>query len=211
LSDQTRFGLVYRSELDAELDGDAEFGGLGPITDSILDMAGLLNARVDIDSTQPQAITAGLYHEFENQGAVTFDVAWIDFSSFVLSEIYVNDNQVVANSINYDDIWAVSTGYTWPVNDRLMLGVGVLLVDDMVSDQDRTLTLRLDDIWGVGVGVEWEWKPTRVINATLDYIEMGSAPVSSPGIDGIGAVTGEYSDRKALLFRVGVEFGNGPN
>ena len=209
-SDKTRFGLAYRSELDAKLNGNAEFSGLGPTTEAILDAADVLNASVDITSRTPQAINAGLYHEFADRGAVTFDVAWIDFSNFILSEIFVNGNQIVENSVNYDDIWVFSASYSRPVSDRFMIGIGALYVDDMVSNDQRTLTLRLDSMWAAGVGMEWQWTPTRALNATLNYIEIGDAPVSSPPILGIGQVNGAYTDRGTIFLQVGINFGNGP-
>ena len=60
-------------------------------------------------------------------------------------------------------------GYNRPVSDRLRIGFGALYVDDMVDDDQRTLTLRLDSMWAAGVGVEWQWTPTRVVSATLIF------------------------------------------
>ena len=208
-NDRTRIGLVYRSELDAELDGDANFSDLGPTTESILDAAGLLNATVNIDSRTPQAVTAGLYHEFADGGAVVFDAVWADFSEFKLSEIFVNGDQLIETSVNYDDIYAFSVGYNRPVSDRLRIGFGAMYVDDMVADDQRTLTLRLDSMWAAGVGVEWQWTPTRVVSATLNYIQLGDAPVTSPSIPVIGSVTGRYSDRGTIFLEVGMSFGTG--
>ena len=137
-------------------------------------------------------------------------MAWIDFSNFILSEIFVNGNQIVENSVNYDDIWAFSASYSRPVSDRFMIGIGALYVDDMVSNDQRTLTLRLDSMWAAGVGMEWQWTPTRTLNATLNYIEIGDAPVSSPPILGIGQMNGAYTDRGTIFLQVGINFGNGP-
>ena len=209
-SEQTRIGLVYRSELDAELEGDAKFSDLGPTTESILDAAGLLDATVNIKSRTPQAVTAGLYHEFADGGAVVFDAVWADFSEFKLSEIYVNGDQLNESSVNYDDIYAFSVGYSRPISDRLSIGFGALYVDDMVDDDERTLTLRLDSMWAAGVGVEWQWTPTRAISATLNYIQIDDAPLTSPSIPGIGSVTGQYTDRGTIYLEVGVSFGTGP-
>jgi long-chain fatty acid transport protein len=209
-SNRTRVGLVYRSELDAELEGNAEFSGLGPTTESILDAAGLLGAAIDIKSRTPQAITAGLYHQFTDGGALVFDVVWADFSEFKLSEIYVNGNQFIENSADYDDIYAFSVGYNRPVSDRLRIGVGAMYVDDMIKDDQRTLTLRLDSMWAAGFGVEWQWTPTRAVSATLNYIQLDDAPVTSPSIPGIGSVTGRYSDRGTIYLEVGLSFGRGP-
>ena len=195
--------------MDAELDGDANFSDLGPTTESILDAAGLLNATVNIDSRTPQAVTAGLYHEFADGGAVVFDAVWADFSEFKLSEIFVNGDQLIETSVNYDDIYAFSVGYNRPVSDRLRIGFGAMYVDDMVADDQRTLTLRLDFMWAAGVGVEWQWTPTRVVSATLNYIQLGDAPVTSTSIPVIGSVTGRYSDRGVIFLDVGMSFGKG--
>jgi long-chain fatty acid transport protein len=208
-SEQTRVGLVYRSELDAELEGDANFSDLGPTTESILDAAGLLNAAINIDSRTPQAVTAGLYHEFSDGGAVVFDAVWADFSEFKLSEVFVNGDQLIETSVDYDDIFAFSAGYSRPVSDRLTIGFGALYVDDMVSDDERTLTLRLDSMWAAGIGLEWQWTPTRAISATLNYIQLGDAPLTSPSIPGIGSVSGEFTDRGTIYLEVGVSFGTG--
>jgi len=209
LSDKTRFGLTYRSEIDADIDGNGNFSGLGPITESLLDMAGLLGAKVNITSRTPQGVTVGAYHEFDDGGAIAVDVVWIDFSRFVLSEIFVNGDQIVENSIKYDDIWAISLGYTRPISERWAVGIGGFLVDDMVDDENRTLTLRLDDIWALGVGVEWHWTETRSLFGTFNYIQLGDAPVTSPDIPGIGAVTGVYSDRGTVFLQAGMNFGPG--
>ena len=209
-SDRTRFGLVYRSELDADLNDNAKFSGLGPTTEAILEAAGLLGAAIDITSRTPQSITAGMYHEFSDRGAFTFDLAWIDFSEFILSEIFVNGDQIVEQTVDYEDIWAVSAGYSRPVSERFTLGFGAAYVDDMVSDDQRTLTLRLDSVWVVGIGLEWQWTPTRAISTTLNYIEIGDAPVTTPPIEGIGAVSGSYTDRGTIWLQVSFDIGKGP-
>lgn len=39
-------------------------------------------------------------------------------ATFQLSEIYVNKNQVSQSDVDYEDIWAFSVGYNWPLTDR---------------------------------------------------------------------------------------------
>ncbi len=209
-SDKTRFGLVYRSELDPSLDGDAKFSGLTPATEAILDAAGLLNANVDVTSRQPQAINVGMYHEFEGGGAFTFDAVWADFSEFKLSEVFVNGDQIVENEAIYDDIYAFSVGYNWPVGDRWRVGLGAMVVDDMIEDENRTITLRLDSLRSAGVGFEWQWQDNRVVSGSLNYLSIDDAPVTSPDIPGIGTITGRYTERETIWFQVGMSFGSGP-
>lgn len=208
-TDRTRVGLVYKSELDPELEGKAKFSGLGPNTEALLTDAGLINADIDLSSRTPQSLAVGLYHEFENGHAVTLDAVWVDFSEFKLSEKYVNGTSISDSSVEYDDIVAVSASYTWPLNDRWMLGVGGLYADDMVDDANRTLALRLDSIWSIGVGVERQWTPERTVSATVSYLGIGDAPVTTPSIPGLGAVTGEYTSRDMIQIEIGVTFGGG--
>jgi len=209
-SDQTRLGLVYRSELDSELSDTAEFSGLSPTTEAILEAADLLGATIDTSSRLPQSITGGLYHEFADRGAVTVDLAWIDFSEFILSEIFVNGDQIVEQTVDYEDIWALSASYSRPVSERFTLGIGAAYVDDMVSDDERTMILRLDSAWVIGIGLEWQWTPSRAINAMLNYIEIGDAPVTSPPIGEIGSATGSYTDRGTIWLQASLDIGNGP-
>ena len=206
-SERTRVGVTWRSEIEPSLDGNANFSGLGPITEGIFEEAGLLDAPVDVTSRQPQAVTVGVYHDFDNDHAVTFDVAWVEFSQFKLAEMYVNGDQIVESDPQYQDIWAFAGSYSWPVADRWRLGIGGLVVNDMLRDEHRTMTLRLDDMWSIGFGFEWQWKKDRAISATLNYLQLGDAPVTSPEIPGIGAVTGRYSDRGTIYLRVALSFG----
>jgi len=209
VNEKTRFGLVYRSELDPELDGKAKFSNLTPKTEEILDTAGLLNAKIDVTSRSPQAITAGMYHEFADTSVLVFDLIWADFSEFKLSEIYVNGNQTVEAEAIYDDIFGISIGYNRRLNDRWRVGIGAFYIDDMIEDDKRTLTLRLDALWSAGIGFEWQWKDNRVISGSLNYLKIGDAPLTSPSIPIVGSITGRYTERQTIWLQIGMSFGSG--
>ena len=85
-----------------------------------------------------------------------------------------------------------------------------MYIDDMVSDDKRTLTLRLDDAWILGVGAEWQWTETRSLFAMLSYIQIGDAPITTDPIAGIGSATGKYEDRSSILVQIGMNLGTGP-
>ncbi len=206
-TDRTRFGFSYRSELDPELDGNADFSGLTDATETILDAAGLLGANIDVTSRQPQSILAGLYHEFDNTHSLSFDVVWADFSEFTLSETYVNGDQILESDVDYEDIWAFSVGYNRPLTERTRIGFGFMITDDMVDDDERTMTLRLDSLWSAGVGIDWQWTDRRVVNFNLNYMKIDDAPVESPPLGPLGTVTGRYVDRETIWLNVGLNFG----
>jgi long-chain fatty acid transport protein len=210
-SDRTRVGFNYTSELEPNLKGNLDFSNLTSTTESLLDAANLLGAGVDVDTRSPQKVNVGVYHEFENRHAITADINWIDFSSFKLAEIYINDEQVNESDFEYDDIWAISAGYSFPVTDRVSLAVAGVYVADMVDDENRQLSLRLDEMWGVGAGIEWLWRDNWRFDASINYMAIGDSPVTTDDIEAIGGpISGRFTSNDFLLLQFGVGWGPGP-
>ena len=207
-SRRLRWGLTYQSELDPELDADTSYRGLGPNTERVMNALGIIGGDISINSRSPQSVLGGLYYEFENNHAVTADLAWIDFSNFRLSEFYFNGEALTETEVKYKDIYALAVSYTWPLNDRWMLGVGGFYADDMVDDDQRTMTLRLDSVWSAGIGAEWRWTKDRSVTASLSYIGVGDAPVSTEELPIVGVLEGEFTSRNSWLLRIGVSFGS---
>lgn len=210
-SPQTRLGFNYRSEIEPSLNGNAKFSDLGPITEQILQQAGLLGARIDVTSRQPQSMNLGVYHDFPNTHTVTADAAWIDFSRFKLAEAYVNGDRIVENEQSFEDALAVSGSYSWPLAEGWRMGVGGFYVSDMIGDNNRTMMLRLDEIWSVGVGFRWQWRPDRVVNFSLNYLTVGDAPVETPEIPGVGQASGRYTSRDTVYARMSLSLGASPS
>jgi long-chain fatty acid transport protein len=206
-SERTRWGLTYQSEIEPSQDGDNDLSGLGPNTQRVMEQLGIIGADLKIESTSPQSVLGGVYHEFANRHAVTVDLAWIDFSEFRLSEYYFNGEVFAENDINYDDIYAISASYTWPVSARWMLGVGGLVTNQMVDDDERTMTFRADNLWSAGVAAEWQWTESRAVKLSLSYMGLDDAPVTAPNVPGFGTVKGRYRSRDTVLLQIGMTWG----
>ena len=207
LDEGTRWGLSYNSEMDPSQDGKVRYQGLGPNTEAILEASGRRNTEVEVHSRMPQSLVMGLYHEFANSHAVTMDLAWSDFSRFKLSEFYFNGEATVENEANYDDIYALSVGYSWPVASRWMLSAAGLYVDDMIEDNERTMMLRMDSMWSLGIAAEWQWTNDRALHFGVSYMQTGDSPVTTPEIPSIGSLSGNYTKRDTLIVRLGMTFG----
>lgn len=207
-SARTRWGLTYQSAVEPSKDGNSEFSNLGPNTEAVLTRLGVIGADIEVESTSPQRALAGVYHEFSNNHAVTVDLSWIDFSNFRLSEYYFNGRSFIQRPSEYNDIYTLSTSYTWPVSQRWMLGVSGLVTNQMIDDEDRRMTLRLDELWSVGAAAEWQWTESRTLKMSLSYMGLGDAPVSTPEIPGFGSLEGRFESRDAILLQVGVTWGS---
>jgi len=207
-SARTRWGLTYSSEINPSRDADNEFSGLGPNTEAAMRRLGILDTDITIESTSPQSMLAGAYHEFANNTAVTVDLAWINFSNFRLSEFYYNGESFARSEPQYNDIYALSASYSWPASERWMLGVGGLVTNEMIDDDERTMTLRLDALWSLGLAAEWQWTESRTVKMSVSYVGMDDAPVSTPAIPGFGSLEGKFTSRDTVQFQIGMSWGS---
>jgi long-chain fatty acid transport protein len=205
-SERTRWGLTYSSEIHPSRNADNHLSGLGPNTERAMQRLGILDADLTIESTSPESMFAGVYHEFANNAAVTADLAWINFSDFRLSEFYFNGESFAPSNARYNDIYALSASYTWPVTRDWMLGVGGLVTNQMIDDDERAMTLRLDALWSLGLAAERRWSDSRSVRISVSYVGMGDAPVSTPSIPGFGSLQGQFTSRDTLIFQLGMSW-----
>jgi long-chain fatty acid transport protein len=207
-SSRTRWGLTYQSEIEHGQDADSSFSGLGPNTEAVVRRLGIIDVDIKMERTSPESVLAGLYHEYANGHAITIDLSWNNFSRFRLSERYFNGQSFALNSGNYNDIYAISTSYTWPVSGRWMLGLSALATNKMIDDDERTMTFRLDSVWSVAAAAEWQWTDASTVKMSLSYVGVGDAPVTTPEIPLFGALEGRFKSRDAFVLQIGMTWGS---
>ena len=205
-SPQTRVGLSYRSETNPDLEGEPEFTNLGPARRLALQTAGVLGQAVNADLRTPQSVNAGIYHELHNGWSFTADGAWIDFSQFGVEQVSVGSTTVTYSS-NYQDIWGGALGAKYRFSDVWAGSLGAMYLSSGVDDENRTLALPLDRIWGVGVGVERTFNKKRRVNVNLNYYDLGKAPIDATPNPLAGRVVGEYETKFAILLDIGIVWG----
>ena len=88
-----------------------------------------------------------------------------------------------------------------------MLGVSAKVTNQMIDDDERTMTLRLDSVWSVGAAAEWQWTDSRSLKASLSYLNLGESPVTTPAIPVIGSLEGRFKSRDAILLQIGMTWG----
>lgn len=201
ISPRTRIGLNYTSEVEPELGDVPEFSGLGPTRQMMLEQGGALTEEITFKSVTPQSIGAGIYHELSDGTSFTFDAVWIEFSEFGLSEFTTGDSSVELSDQDFEDVWAFSFGFSYPLNARWALKAGLLGTTQFIKDEYRTKKLKLDQIYGAGIGTEYRWKDNRALGLNLNYYDLGEAPVDVD-IPLVGNVRGRYSQH----YSIGLDF-----
>jgi long-chain fatty acid transport protein len=203
-TDRTRAGFAWTSDSDADLEGNVELRNLGPASDKIFTELGIKKINTEITNTLPQRVLAGMYHEFESGNYFTVDGMWMKFSDFSVSDIKLNDNNVnVSVPEIYNDIWAVTAGMGFPVNERMTYKVGAMYVSEAVDDEDRSFSIRLDKMWGVGVGLNYKLSAEHSVDVNANLINVGDASVDTGDGDPTrGRIVGKNDDPYAVMLEL---------
>lgn len=207
----TRAGIAWTSDTEADLEGNVRLRNLEPGFDEIATDLGIKNINVELTNTLPQRVLAGVYHEFDSGNYFTVDGMWMKFSDFSATNIKLNGTDVGVTSPRiFDDIYALTVGAGFPVSERLTYSIGALYVSQAVDDEDRSFSIRLDEMWGLGVGVEYKLTDERSVELDVNYINFGKAPVDTGDQGDQGPdpfrVAGESDDPYAILIDLSYHF-----
>lgn len=195
-SPTTRFGLTYNSSTTSRFTSTPELSGLTPQRVALLPI-GIRSSTITLESEFPQRVGAGAWHGFADGKSASLDLAWINFNRFGLSSATLGSNSIEVNNNRYNNIWAATAGFNWPLDEKWLLRLGAAYVSSGVDTENRSFTFRLDRIWGAGAGTEYRWRKNRILGVNLTYYNLGSAPVIST-IPLVGTLSGEFSSNYAV-------------
>jgi long-chain fatty acid transport protein len=199
-NDRTRAGIAWTSDSEADMEGNVRTRNLAPASDELFSELGLKDINTEITNTLPQRFLAGVYHEFESGKYFTIDGLWMKFSDFSVTDIKLDGQDVGVNApLIFNDIWAVTAGMGFPVNERLTYSVGAMYLSQPVDDDVRPLTMALDEMWGVGVGLNYKLPDDRSLDLNANYINVGKSPVDTGESDSGGRLVGESEDPYAFM------------
>ncbi|GAA5482213.1 OmpP1/FadL family transporter [Haloferula sargassicola] len=150
ITDRTRVGLHYRSEVDLTLEGR--------IVSAVVP---IFNGPGIVDLTLPDTFEFSLYHEFNDRWAIHGDVTWTGWSDFQQLQpiVFGAPAQPAATPENWNDVWRFSLGTTWKATERLTLRAGVAYDESPVEPQFRTLRIPDTDRLWLSVGASWSFNP----------------------------------------------------
>jgi long-chain fatty acid transport protein len=205
MTEQTRFGLVYTSESETDIDGKLKFRNPGPVVAGLLER-GLLPDNIEVEQVLPQRIIGGVYHELDAGAFITADLAWIEFSKFGTSAITLGDTRIEVDEGNFNNIWAGTLGYGFPVSNGRQYSIGAFFVQQPVDDDNRSLALPLDRIWGVGAGVNFQLADGQSLDLNLNLADYGKAPVDTGNSLLRGRVVGETDNPYAMVITSAYHF-----
>jgi long-chain fatty acid transport protein len=182
-SDNGRFGVVYRGEMDVELEGDVKIDGL-PLP---------IKTDVELDWDNPQMLEVGIRQQVSDRWTIVANADWEDWSAFsknVLTVSGPSDNPVVVPiDRNWDDTYKVGIGAARFMGDGdTALFFGAAYDTSPVEDEDRTMDfpvdeqLRLSCSFGRDRGDKLSW----ALGGTAMWLGDGKVDQTSQGVRLVG-------------------------
>jgi len=203
LTAHTRFGLVYRSKVSVTEEGTPEFSDLTPAREQLLNKFGALNQDISVETSTPQVVTVGVFHDFQNDWSFSLDAAWVDFSEWGLEDLQIGDSEISTRPGNYKDIWGATLGVNYEFTPEWTTRSGAFYLSSALDEEDRTAFTRFDQMWGAGLGLEYTFKNERTLSFDVTYLQFGDGKFEVQDVPRAGDIEGEYTTNYALVFGIG--------
>ena len=180
VSERTRFGVVYQSEIEPEFSGDVKISPLG------------LEVGTDTKITLAQFIRVSGYHELNDRWALLGSVGWEDWSAFKDINISTGrGSQKIPR--NWDDTWKFAAGVHFRPVEKWLLQLGFAYDTSPVDSDDRTPDMPIDRQIRYATGAQYQWSEKLSVGGQFVYADYGDAKIKND------LLKGEY-DRNDIFF-----------
>jgi len=203
MSQDTRVGVAYRSQMKYTLSGTINFSGVpAPLAASPL----LANGDVILPITLPDSFSVSAFHKMNNGWDVMADASWTGWSVFKELKIdRTNGSNVQTVQENWKDTWRFSAGANYHYNDQWLARVGVAY--DQAPVSDAYLTARIPDNDRTWLTLGGQYKPSRESVFDFGYAHLfvkDPTIADNQAAGGKGNLVGNYSNSVDI---VSVQYG----
>jgi long-chain fatty acid transport protein len=228
-TDALKLGFAHRSEVDLDLEGEAEFDapanfrGAQPLyralsTNPALPLTpaqraqlavlgnGFVDSDIEAPLTTPSVSTLSATYAVSDSVRVMADVQWTDWSSLRSINIdYANPFQPnTVEDFSWTDTEMYALGAEWDLSDRFTLRGGVTRDETPTHIETRTPRLPDNDRMLYSIGFTWNVSDALSLDAGFQRIEIDTSEVDIVSSSNSHLV-GEF-DGYANLFGVAAQY-----
>jgi len=154
LTDRAMLGLVYRAEMDVELEGDVKIHRwqLTPNKPTADD--------IDIDWDNPQTAKLGLRYRLDDKNLMFLSAGWENWSEFSENTLALEGgalNPEIKLDREFDDTWNAGIALAHHEGGHATT-IGFAYESSPVSDRHRTLDLPFEELYKLSFAYAWEGK-----------------------------------------------------
>lgn len=206
-TDALSIGYAHRSEIDHDLDGEADFTVPG---NAAAVFAGIGNTGFDdvavyAPLTTPSTDTLSVQYDFSDSFRMMADVQRTGWSSLEAVEIYRQDGSLLASeAFDWDDTMLYALGGEFNVSDDFTLRAGVAMDETPTNNVTRTPRLPDEDRMLYTLGMTWNVSDSLSVDAAYMRIQIDNPAVDVESSSG-SRLVGEF-DASADLLGFGVQY-----
>lgn len=206
-NDRTRIGLAYRSELEHELEGEADFrtptalGGfasLGPQLGGAL-AAGFADEDISADLTLPDTLALSAYHDFGGIALVA-DLTWYDWGD--IPEVRIERESGaddLVEPLGWDSTLRAAVGVIAELDRRWTVRVGAAYDESPTpSVQERSARVPDDDRTWLAFGASYRFDERWSVDIGYAHLLVGETDIARPSVTG-ATLIGEFDSSADLL------------
>jgi len=182
----TRIGASYRSEIEHELDGDADFTNDEAGVASVLQSQGAFrDGGIAADLTTPDSINFGVFQEVTDRLAVMGEFQYTFWSDF--DELRVEFDQGVpqenVTEEDWNDVFFAAVGARYRVSDHLSLRTGFAFDESPIPDSTRTPRITGENRKWIAFGASYEPAPWFGLQVGYTHIFVKDSTVDLDSTD----------------------------
>lgn len=206
-TDRLSIGVSHRTEIDHELDGEADFtvpANVAPILGGAAP-GQYVDTGATADLTTPSITTVSVVFQATDQLALMADASRTGWSSVRSIDIDFDNSQPTSSEpFDWRDTMFYAIGGEFAASDRLTLRAGVAYDETPVNDEHRTPRLPDENRKWFSLGATYAMNDALEISAAYTRIDAGEPEVDVVSSSG-SRLVGSY-EGSANLFGVGVQY-----
>jgi len=187
LSDRTRIGVTYWSEVDLDFEGDVSIQPLG--------------LQVGVDTSLPlvQWTRTAIYHELNDRFALLGTVGWEDWSELENVNLSTAGGSAALPK-NWKDTYHFAGGIHYRLSKPWLLQFGIAYDTSPVDTEDRTADVPIDRQIRYAIGAQYEKNERLTIGGALEYVDLGDAEIDNS--NPINGLKGTYKSNDLFAFTI---------
>jgi len=169
-TEDTRFGIAYRSKVDQHLDGNVKFSTSSAPTP---------NSGVKADITLPETLSISTFSRVNDTWDLMGDVTWTRWSQFQELAVYRDSGALLTKTTeNCDNTLRYSIGANYHYSDAIKLRAGLAYDEEAVSDEFRTARIPGNDRKWLSLGAGWQITPASKLDIGYAHLFISDAKIS---------------------------------
>ncbi|MEM7278689.1 MAG: outer membrane protein transport protein [Pseudomonadota bacterium] len=179
LTDRTRFGVLYQSELEPDFDGDLKLqfpDGPPPAEDGI-------DVAANTELTLAEYVRLAMHHDMDENWSVYLTVGWDNWSR--LNNVLLSTER---GSVGIPTQWRDTYHYAWGtqyrLDDKWTVTTGFAYDTNPVNARNRNAQLPVDRQIRLAVGARYDLRETLSIGGYVNYAGLGKARIEAEDFGG---------------------------